>query len=249
MIKILSIGNSFSQDAQAYLHQIAASAGIESKVVNLYIGGCSLEKHHNNITENAVAYSYELNGDIHMGRKASIMEGLCEEDWDFVTMQQASGWSGIPDSYYPHIIELSDYVKQYAPTAKQVIHQTWAYEQTASHPHFSKYGSDQKMMYPAVIASYAGAAEKLGGLPIIRCGELVQELRSDPIFVPNTGKYLITRDGYHMNIPYGRYALAALWFETLMGGDIYHASFIPEKADAYIINRIKRYVKKFSKAE
>ena len=77
-------------------------------------------------------------------------------------------------------------------------------------------------------------------------GELVQALRSDPIFDIKDGKYRITRDGFHMNIPYGRYAIAALWFETLMGGDIYHASFIPEDADTYVINRIKRYVKKFS---
>ena len=110
MIKILSIGNSFSQDAQAYVHQIAASAGIETKVVNLYIGGCSLERHYNNITENAVAYNYELNGNTHMGRTVSIMEGLIEEDWDFVTLQQASAVSGLPATYHPYLEELSAYV-------------------------------------------------------------------------------------------------------------------------------------------
>ena len=245
MIKILSIGNSFSQDAQAYVHQIAASAGIETKVVNLYIGGCSLERHYNNIVENAAAYSYELNGNIRMGRNVSIMEGLCEEDWDYVTMQQASPVSGLPATYYPYLDELSAYVTRYAPNAKQLIHETWAYEVTTkSKAYQTTYGGDQKMMYAAVTAAYHGAAEHLG-IGIIRAGELIQALRSDPMFDVNEGKYLTTRDGNHLSIPYARYADGALWVEQLCGGDIYKASFIPEGADAYVINRIKRYVKQF----
>ena len=53
MIKILAIGNSFSQDATHYLHQIAAADQVDMKVVNLYIGGCSLERHWNNIQNKA----------------------------------------------------------------------------------------------------------------------------------------------------------------------------------------------------
>ena len=48
-MKILSIGNSFSEDAQRYLHQIANANGDDIFCANLYIGGCSLERHYNNI--------------------------------------------------------------------------------------------------------------------------------------------------------------------------------------------------------
>ena len=48
MYKILAIGNSFSQDATAYLHDIAAAGGTDTKIVNLYIGGCSLKTHWEN---------------------------------------------------------------------------------------------------------------------------------------------------------------------------------------------------------
>lgn len=44
-LKILAIGNSFSEDATRYLHQLANAAGIDTKIVNLYIGGCPLERH------------------------------------------------------------------------------------------------------------------------------------------------------------------------------------------------------------
>ena len=44
-VKILSIGNSFSVDAHAYLHALAKKRGFDIKAVNLAIGGCSLETH------------------------------------------------------------------------------------------------------------------------------------------------------------------------------------------------------------
>lgn len=36
-MKILAIGNSFSQDATAYLHRMAEAGGMETKIVNLFI--------------------------------------------------------------------------------------------------------------------------------------------------------------------------------------------------------------------
>ena len=62
MKKILAIGNSFSEDAARYLHQTAKAAGVDTKVVNLFIGGCPLERHWKNIerikngTENMVPF-------------------------------------------------------------------------------------------------------------------------------------------------------------------------------------------------
>ena len=44
-MKLLSIGNSFSVDAQAYLHQVAKAEGETLECHNLFIGGCSLERH------------------------------------------------------------------------------------------------------------------------------------------------------------------------------------------------------------
>ena len=52
MKKILAIGNSFSVDATEYLHQMAAAAGIETKVVNLYIGGLSVSVERKNDGKN-----------------------------------------------------------------------------------------------------------------------------------------------------------------------------------------------------
>ncbi len=59
---ILSIGNSFSKDAQRYLHQIAKADGVDVHSFNLYIGGCSLSTHHKNMLSEERANTLEKNG-------------------------------------------------------------------------------------------------------------------------------------------------------------------------------------------
>ena len=46
-LKILAIGNSFSEDAVEYAWDIANSLGIQNVMIgHLYIGGCSLDMHY-----------------------------------------------------------------------------------------------------------------------------------------------------------------------------------------------------------
>src|SRR5690554_2286254 len=59
IIKVLAIGNSFSEDAlENYLYELAESENIPIVIGNLFIGGASLEQHLNNAQSNAAAYSY-----------------------------------------------------------------------------------------------------------------------------------------------------------------------------------------------
>ena len=60
-MNILAIGNSFSQDATRYLHGIARADGVTLEVVNLYIGGCSLERHYRNMMADTRAYELQYN--------------------------------------------------------------------------------------------------------------------------------------------------------------------------------------------
>jgi len=229
MLKILAIGNSFSEDSTTYLYRMAESSGIEIKVVNLFIGGCSLERHWNNVCEDKADYDYQLNGKS-TGKLVGIKEILVEDDWDIVTMQQCSGYSGILDSYYPYIINLSNYIKLNAPNAKQLIHQTWAYEIDSVHDHFSFYHNDQEEMYQALINCYDIVSKELS-LDIIPFGEVIQKLRTISPFEYYIGGKSLCRDGFHMDYIYGRYALAATWFEYVVKGNILENSFIPAAVD------------------
>ena len=48
-MKLLTVGNSFSDDAMEYVWQIASALGFKKiELGNLYIGGCSLATHREN---------------------------------------------------------------------------------------------------------------------------------------------------------------------------------------------------------
>ncbi len=237
MINILAIGNSFSQDATAYLYSIAEAAGEEIKVVNLYIGGCSLETHWLNIQGDAALYDYELNGQ-YTGRKISIKEALKEEDWDYVTLQQVSGKSGLIDTFYPYILNICEYVRKYAPTAEQLLHQTWAYEFDSEHPDFVHYDRDQSKMHIAIKEVYHDLSESLS-LRVIPSSDVVQKLRSIPVFDYVNGGVSLCRDGFHMHLVYGRYALAATWFEFILKGNVLENSFIPPALEGEVVDVLK----------
>ena len=89
LIKVLAIGNSFSQDATRYLTQIAAARGVYFRTVNLYIGGCPLVRHYNNLLHDARAYSLEYGGET-TGFYVSIRQALRARKWDVITLQQVS---------------------------------------------------------------------------------------------------------------------------------------------------------------
>ena len=93
MLKVLTIGNSFGTDCNHYLHGILKAAGIESRTINLYIGGCSLERHWANVEKNAREYQYQLNGQA-TERAVSIEQVLQEETFDVVVLHQVSGERG-----------------------------------------------------------------------------------------------------------------------------------------------------------
>lgn len=59
----------------------------------MFIGGCSLERHVKNARENAPAYAYRKIGTDGKKRekgKMSLEMVLADEDWDYVSLQQAS---------------------------------------------------------------------------------------------------------------------------------------------------------------
>ena len=228
MKKILAIGNSFSEDATRYIHQIAESAGEECLVVNLYIGGCPLWYHADNIVTNKQEYRYERNGEITQ-RLVSIAEAMAEEDWDVITIQQASGLSGKLDSFTPFADELLAYIRKNKPDAKIYFHQTWAYPDGSKHSDFNKYDYSQKKMYEQIVSASRTYASSRN-IGIILSGEVIESLRKLKEFTPAKKGIDLCRDGFHLNLIYGRYAAGATWFATIFGEKEF--SYVPDGGNA-----------------
>ena len=231
-MKILFIGNSFSADLTRYMQDISDG---ELFIRNLYIGGCSLEMHVKNLKSGAPAYEYCENSEkLYM---ISIPDAVFAEAWDVISVQQVSGLSGIPESYEPFMSELIDYLKKAAPNAKLVFHKTWAYESTSDHPSFVNYNNDTELMHSKICSTSKAVAEKYS-LPIIPSGDAVAAARKMPEFAVGSGM-VITRDGFHMNIPYGRYLIGLVANKFFTGKPAADVKYIPDDADEELCKKMR----------
>lgn len=211
-MKILSIGNSFSQDPHSHLHELAAQNGIDIYAVNLYISACSLRTHAARLSDGRDAYDLEINGEP-TGDKISIAAALAMDEWDVITLQQVSHLSGLPSSYFPWFGQLVDAVKAACPKAQIWFQHTWAYATESNHPLYKLYNHDQQTMLRRA-EKCKDMVTRIWHLPVISTGDVIQRLR------PILGEDRLHRDTFHLSLDYGRLAAAATWIKTLTGKNL-----------------------------
>jgi len=217
-IKILSIGNSFSQDSAQWLYDIAASAGVDVVVGNLYISGCSLQTHWKNAQNNLPYYNYDKwTSSTVVSKKSQTMEQvILDEDWDYVSLQQVSGDSGLYYTFQPYLNNLADYVKLKATNqnVKLALNMTWSYATNSTHYSFENYNKDQLFMYYKIMDTYKKASFDSKIDIIIPCGTAIQNGRTNDHL--NLIGNELTNDGYHLNLGTGRYIAGLTFFQTLI---------------------------------
>lgn len=215
-LKVLAIGNSFSNNTTDYLYQVAAAHGCTDITIGrLYIGSCSLQQHANNAQTGAKEYTYYKNttGIWDKTESVNLLYGLQDEDWDIIAMQQNSGNSGNAKSYDRTLDDLIIYVNENKtnPNAKLVWHMTWAYQQDSTHSAFANYGNSQEIMYQAILQT---VDQKIltndHFCAVIPAGTAVQNARTS--FLGDT----LTKDGYHLN-ELGKVIGAYMWYATFTG--------------------------------
>ncbi len=227
-IKILAIGNSFSDDATEYLWKIFENAGFEDIIIgNLYIGGCSLDTHWDNIEFNLPNYTYYLHefGFKDTKKNYRLQKALESEDWDIITVQQVSQNSGMPETFN-NLQNILDFVNETKTNkdAKIYWHMTWAYQQNSTHSGFANYDKDQMTMYNAIINGTQNTILKNEDITdSIPSGTTIQNLRTS--YLGDT----LTRDGYHMSYGIGRYAVALTWFAKLTGLPVDNIDYLPKE--------------------
>ena len=236
-MEILSIGNSFSQDATRYLHAIADSDGTVINTTNLFIGGCTLATHHANMLSGDALYLLEYNGKS-SGKYISLTDALEMRAWDVVTLQQASPKSFDTRSYFPYITELCNTVRKKCPNAKIYIHETWAYEDGCNRLHNIAGFDTSKEMLDKVVAAYEFISKEINADKMIRSGELFGKL------IEQGTDAKIHRDTYHASLGLGRYALGLIWYKTLCGAKVSENKFcdFDESISENDIDLVKRTV-------
>lgn len=274
MIKLLTIGNSFSGNALHFMNDIfEADGNVQVCYGRADLGGCYLEKHWNLVEQcellsDVKPYNFAYNDDHANSTPMTLKEILVTEKWDIITMQQVSSQSFIKDSYEPYFSRLHNLVKELAPQAEILLHQTWSYRQ--DEPLLEELEMTPKQMFERLKAIYAELAEEYS-CSVIPSGQAFEDARrvlqfeqdksfnfENPPFMelPDQSKSLIV--GHHWktgNTPTGNptfecdsrhanhagcYLLGALWFEIVTGKSILSNSFVPDGMSSEDVDFLKQ---------
>ena len=230
VVKVLAIGNSFSEDAvEQNLYELAAAQGDSLVIGNAYIGGCSIDRHYQNLMGDSALYRYRkiVGGTMAERKKVALRTVIQDEQWDIITLQQASPLSGIPTSY-TNLAQLKRLVQSYTSNLhiQFVWHMTWAYAEDFTSANFKAYGFDQRRMYSAIVNTVQQVLPAVGIHQVIPSGTAIQLARY------RLGD-ILNRDGYHLSYTLGRYTAACTWCEFLTGrivdGNRYHPETITDE--------------------
>lgn len=218
--RVLTIGNSFAENASQYASEIAAAQGYGLTFGYLKYPSCTIEQHYNNaLADNAVykfAYtSYDgssvssvtvKNGQTEF---ASIKEALTYADWDIVVLQQASTASYTYASY-EKTADLIAYIKSLVPDCEIMLHETWSWATWAT-------DAVPENNFKYIEDCYHQLSSDLGGLTIIPTGRAFEFARQSGIFVNDS-------DNQHANA-YGKYLAGACYAAEIFGLNLYQNTF------------------------
>lgn len=254
-VRLLTVGNSFSQNATRHLPGLAKAGGHTLIHVPATIGGAAFATHLERYAQHekdAAKGTY--------GSRGGLKEILKSEPWDRVTIQQASIRSHNIETYRPSARELYDIIKAGAPQAEVLLHQTWAYRM--DDPRFKvaqpKPGepTTREEMHRGLTDAYRTIARELG-VRIIPVGDAFHLADGDPHwgYKPDTAfdfkgakkpalpdqlhslhvgyrwkDDAIALDGHHAGQA-GEYLGGCVWYEVLFGESPVGNPFVPPGID------------------
>ena len=227
-IKILSIGNSFSEDTMEHISNIAMSMGIKNfKFANLYRGGCSINRHYNNAINDIADYRYFVNsGDgWNVTESYKISDAVKKENWDFISIQHGTSDTSrytSPESY-DNLLPLVKYIKKIAHTdVKIAFNMAWVAESESTHHEITSYGGDQKLMYTKLTELTKDLIFTMNEIDVISpAGTAIQNARTC------IAKKL-TRDDFHLTYDLGRYIAGLTFLKSLCNLNIDTVQWCPE---------------------
>ena len=210
-LKILTIGNSFSDDAMEYVYSIAKAAGIKNvELGNIRRDSCSLETHvasFKNDDSTGYIFRHWVNGasawdhiwGVNNAQCAASVKDVFEMGiaWDFVVIQQVSS-----STDYSSAQTLIDLIKPYCPNATFAWHMTWATK------------SDGGTMYNNIVNATKTQILPLEDIGvIIPTGAAIQNAKASAL----SNDLLYRPDGKHLSYGMGRYIASMTLFKTLTG--------------------------------
>ncbi len=213
-LRILAIGNSFTQDVLTYLGDLAKASGIESADLKVYItysGGASLEYYSNLIETETLPDGFffqQYHGAEEFCEYATFAD-IISHDWDIITLQQVSTLANDYNSYQPYLDKLATFIREKCPNKNVALgwNLVWGVgSMTADDPGTSRWQKNaeacRQMLLDTDYFSF-----------IVPSGTAVQNARA--LGIDNIGHF-ITRDNLHLCYGAGLYVAACAWWEAII---------------------------------
>lgn len=214
IIRLLSIGNSYSQDALAYVPFIMQNMEVDADILIgiLMQSSSSLKMHVDNFEKDTAAYTFFLyNGGSswkNYGHK-TIQWALDNCNWDIVTLQQSSQTAYTWSSYQPWCNKLINYVRGYVnypikfvwyqPMARPASSNSgtnWSdgiiiehYKETAENSH--------RIMTETICEAVVPVGTAIQNARTIPALKVLGDYASNPLNTSGKG-YLTCKDGVHL---------------------------------------------------
>lgn len=209
-LKVLAIGNSFTDDPTAYLDDLVISSGIDRTKLCLYvgvIGGSSLQTWSEKYNSNETVDITRKVGLASVSTTSGTLKQIFSQDWDIVVLNQLSNLAINYGSLNPHLKNLRSFIRQDCTNQKVCIawQSVWSY--------YKDYTDNPKGIigWSDLCSVTKEQINKDGIDIIIPTGTAIQNARGSSL---NT-VHDITRDGHHLVFGIGRYIAACTWFQTL----------------------------------
>ncbi|MBP5771472.1 MAG: DUF4886 domain-containing protein [Bacteroidaceae bacterium] len=208
-LRVLAIGNSFTEDAVYFVDDLLDSAHIDASTYSVYFvshASASLE-HWCKVAEENQPLTLTYTAGKRMPIESGTLPEILAQDWDVITLQQKSDDAINYDSFNPWLRQLIDLALQYCPNPNVTLawQTAWSYNDTFM-TEYSNYACWQLIIL-AMLKMRANDGIDL----IIPVGTAIQNARNTSL----NSESQLTRDGWHLDYGIGRYIAACTWVEAL----------------------------------
>ncbi|MBQ8880444.1 MAG: DUF4886 domain-containing protein [Clostridia bacterium] len=239
-IKLLIFGNSYGNDATAYLGKMLAEGGYVNVVIG-HVGESTMaiNDHYHNIDDDPTNdFIYAASGkpfSVHyktvngerVEMEADYKKIVADEDWDHIIFYQGPNSIDtlINEQYYS---ELDKFVAALRanmtnPDGKIIYYMPWIHGENNTAGYYKELAALTERLFLN--------NEKIDA--IIPAGTMIQNLRTSYLDASATNQKWgdINRDWGHLNYGVGRYSLSLLFYLCLTDGEIGDISYIPTVDD------------------
>lgn len=210
-LRVLAIGNSYTQDNTFYIKTILEAAGVPEDNYCVYVAiaaGASLAYWEQRYQLDAIDSLWRVGGALNIPVAKGTLHDLLHQEWDVIIMQQYSGDAPDYNTYQPYLTTLATAARQLCTNKDMLLAWNLVHSYAAG---FSKKSNDSELRWLRNALAASEVMERDGFDILIPSGTAIQNARNTTL---NTSHEL-TRDGTHLAYGVGCYIAACTWVETL----------------------------------